>query len=211
MRRIVCAVVGVGLLGCGGSGGGGTEPNPVPTSITIAVTGGTGNMTAAGQTRTLTATVRDQNNDAMPGAQVAWVSNATGAVTVSPATGTSTTATAVANGTATITASAGSADETVQLTVATGGGGPPATAAVTANTASQFVPGEVTIADDGTVTWTFQSVTHNVQFAATTGAPANIGNSTSESVSRTFNPPGTFEYSCSLHPGMSGSVVVAAP
>jgi plastocyanin len=210
MRRIVCTVLGVGLLGCGGDGGG-TEPNPVPASIAIAVTGGTGNMTAAGQTRTLTATVRDQNNNTMPGAQVGWVSNATGAVTVSPATGTSTTATAVANGTATITASAGSVDQTVQLTVATGGGGPPATAGVTANTNSQFVPGQVTIADDGTVTWTFQSVTHNVQFAAAAGAPTNIGNTANATESRTFNTPGTFEYSCSLHPGMNGSVVVAAP
>ncbi len=211
MRRIVCAVVGVGLLGCGGGGDGGTEPNPVPTSVTIAVTGGTGNMTAAGQTRTLTATVRDQNSTIMPGAPVAWVSSATGAVTVSPAAGAVTTATAVANGSSTITATSGSADDDVQLTVATGGGGPPVAATVTATTTNQFVPAEVTIADNGQVTWTFEGVTHNVKFGGAAGAPADIGNSTSTTVSRTFNNPGEYDYICDLHPGMSGTVVVAAP
>jgi plastocyanin len=208
MRRIVCAVLGVGLLGCGGDGG--TDPNPVPASITIAVTGGTGNMTAAGQTRTLTATVRDQDNNAMPGAQVAWGATPGGIVTVAPTTGTSTTATAVANGTATITATAGSVEEDVQLTVATGGGGPPVSAAVTATAGNAFVPEQVTIADEGTVTWTFQAL-HNVQFAAAAGAPTNIGNTSSGTESRTFSTPGTFQYSCGIHPGMTGSVVVQAP
>jgi plastocyanin len=204
MRRIVCAVVGVGLLGCGGDGG--TDPNPVPASVTIAVTGGTGNMTAAGQTRTLTATVRDQDNNTMPGAQVAWTVTPAGVVTISPATGASTTATAVATGTATITATAGSVDDDVQLTVATGGGGG-SSANVTATASNAFDPPTVTIPDEGTVTWTFQAL-HNVQFAATTGAPANIGNTSTGTVSRTFSTPGTFNYSCTIHSGMDGSVVV---
>lgn len=209
MRWIACSTIGIALLGCGGGGGGTEPPTPVPTSVSIAVSGGTGNMTAAGETRTLTATVRDQNNQVMTGAQVAWESSATGVVTVSPATGATTTATAVANGTATITASSGTADDDQPLTVAIGGGGPfPGTAAVTANTANQFVPEDVDIADGGTVTWTFESVTHNVTFANTTGAPSNINNSTSTTASRTFDTPGTFNYSCTLHGGMSGSVTV---
>jgi plastocyanin len=82
---------------------------------------------------------------------------------------------------------------------------------VTATTSSQFVPSQVTIADEGQVTWTFQSVTHNVKFGGTAGAPADIGNSTSVSVSRTFSTPGEYDYLCDLHPGMNGTVVVVAP
>lgn len=207
MRRIAFATVGIALLGCGGGGDGGTEPNPVPTSVSIAASG-TGNMTAAGQTRTLTATVRDQNNQVMTGMQVDWESSNTAFVTVSPARGVTTTATAVANGTATITATAGSADDTEALTVAIGGGGFPGSAAVTATTTNQFSPATVNIADEGEVTWTFESVTHNVVFASTTGAPGNIAAMANGTASRTFSTPGTFEYECTIHSGMDGTVIV---
>ncbi len=210
MRWIACSTVGIALLGCGGDGGGGTEPpNPVATTVSIAVSGGTGNMTAAGQTRTLTATVRDQNNQVMTGAAVAWESRATGVVTVSPATGATTTATAVANGTATITATSGTVDDDQALTVEIGGGGPfPNTANVTAATNNTFDPDDVDIADEGTVEWDFLAVTHNVTFGGTAGAPTNIGPTTNASVSRTFSTPGTFNYTCTIHPGMNGSVTV---
>lgn len=202
-------MAGIALLGCGGGGNGGTAPNPVPTTLTIAVSGGTGDMTEVGDTRTLAATVRDQNGQVMTGTQVAWASSATSVVTVSPATGATTTATAVSEGTATITASIGTVDDEEALTVDLGGGGPfPGTATVVATTTNQFDPESVDIADEGTVTWDFEGVTHNVQFAATAGAPTNIGNSTNTEVSRTFGTPGTFNYGCTIHPGMNGTVVV---
>lgn len=209
MRWIAYSMVGIALLGCGGDGGGGgTEPNPVPTSVAIAVSGGTGNMTEVGDTRTLTATVRDQNNQVMSGVQVSWESSAPQFVTVSPATGATTTATAVANGTATITATAGSVDDDQALTVAIGGGGIPGSAEVTATTTNQFNPATVDITDEGQVTWNFQSVTHNVVFADVAGAPADIGSTSSASVSRTFSTPGTFDYQCTIHSGMDGKVIV---
>ena len=209
MRWIACSTVGIALLGCGGDGGGGTQPpTPVPTTVSIAVSGGASTMTAAGQTRTLTATVRDQNNQVMTGVVVNWESSATDVVTVSPATGATTTATAVAAGNATITASAGSVDDDQALTVEIGGGGPfPNTEQVTANTANQFVPEDVDIADGGSVAWTFEAQ-HNVTFATATGAPSDIGNQSTGTVSRTFDTPGTFNYQCTLHGGMNGSVTV---
>lgn len=85
----------------------------------------------------------------------------------------------------------------------------PLAASVRATNASSFDPQNVEIGRGGTVTWIFEAVLHNVQFTAgTTGAPANIGDSSGESVSRTFNTAGTFNYVCSIHPGMSGSVAV---
>ena len=208
MRWIVCAAAAA-LVACGGSGGG-TDPNPEPASVTIAVSGGTGDMTEVNETRQLTATVRDAQNNVMTGMAVAWTSSAPAVVSVSPASGVATTATAHADGSATITAAVGDVDDDQSLTVAidAGGGGPfPNTAAVTATTSSTFEPASVDIEEGGTVTWQFESVTHNVRFSSAS-APSDIGNTTNANVSRTFNTAGTFDYSCSLHAGMTGTVVV---
>jgi plastocyanin len=85
----------------------------------------------------------------------------------------------------------------------------PATAQVTAgNTTQTFTPPTVDIANGGTVTWSFGQLTHNVTFGGQTGAPANIATTTNTQVQRTFGTSGTFGYNCTVHPGMSGTVVV---
>ncbi|MDQ3698764.1 MAG: plastocyanin/azurin family copper-binding protein [Gemmatimonadota bacterium] len=203
--RIACMVLpAVFALACDGDNGGG--PAAVATSVDIALSGGGATLTAVGQTRTLTATVRDQNNQVMPSAPVAWTSSNTAIVTVNPASGAATTATAVANGNSTITAASGAADETVDLMVNTGP--PPQVADVVATTGLTFNPRSVEVAVNGTVTWTFE-ILHNVTFEpGQAGAPANIPNTASGDVPRTFTQAGTFDYQCTLHSGMSGTVVV---
>jgi plastocyanin len=58
------------------------------------------------------------------------------------------------------------------------------------------------------VTWTIEgSAAHNISFT-TSGSPANIGNFSTGSSSRTFPNSGTYAYQCTNHPGMSGSVTV---
>jgi plastocyanin len=48
-----------------------------------------------------------------------------------------------------------------------------------------------------------------VIFNAVTGAPEDIvGVNTSTIISRTFSTVGTFPYQCTIHSGMTGSVVV---
>jgi plastocyanin len=85
---------------------------------------------------------------------------------------------------------------------------PPASANVVAGeTTNTFAPSSVNVARNGTVTWTFGYLQHNVTFSSA-GAPANIPNSTDTQVSRTFATAGTFNYTCTLHPGMNGTVVV---
>lgn len=85
---------------------------------------------------------------------------------------------------------------------------PSATATVTLGAAT-FNPASVTISRNGTVTWNNTSgTTHNVTFAAVTGAPSNIGDHSTGSNQRSFGTAGTFNYSCTLHGGMNGSVVV---
>lgn len=86
---------------------------------------------------------------------------------------------------------------------------PSQTASVTASaTANTFSPSTVTIARGGTVTWTFGARPHNVTFGTTTGAPASVPTTTNAQVARQFPTAGSFAYDCTLHDGMSGTVVV---
>ena len=71
-----------------------------------------------------------------------------------------------------------------------------------------FVPFQVQLARGGTVTWVFGATPHNVIFASTAGAPADINIVSDVSVSRTFPTIGNFRYDCTIHPGMSGTVDV---
>ncbi len=70
-----------------------------------------------------------------------------------------------------------------------------------------FSPSTLTISRGSSVTFTFFSVTHNVTFAGTAGAPANVAASSNTSVVRQFDTAGTFPYSCTIH-GMMGSITV---
>jgi plastocyanin len=84
--------------------------------------------------------------------------------------------------------------------------------ATTANVAVNdniFSPDSVRIAVGGTVTfdWGAGGVTHNVTFADVAGAPADIPNRNSGTVDRTFGTAGSFNYQCTIHPGMNGKVV----
>jgi plastocyanin len=98
---------------------------------------------------------------------------------------------------------------------------PPATTSGSANVSTaqsddgygtakfSFAPASVTITRGGTVTWSNgNGVAHNVTFATAAGAPTNTGNFTSETVSRTFNTAGAYSYSCTNHPGMTGTGTV---
>ena len=84
---------------------------------------------------------------------------------------------------------------------------------VTATSSLQFTPSTVTVTQSGgsaTVTWVFQSVAHTVTWdTQPVGATvANIGPTSSASVSRDFSVTGTYTYHCSIHPGMHGTVTV---
>lgn len=89
--------------------------------------------------------------------------------------------------------------------------GPPVAAAtISATPAERFTPGGVRLQAGGTITFAFGSLAHNVFFDdAPAGAPANITAPTAnQSVTRTFDTPGTFRFNCHIHPGMTGTVEV---
>jgi plastocyanin len=71
-----------------------------------------------------------------------------------------------------------------------------------------FDPASLTVPVNTTVSFTFESVGHNVIFDAVNGRPADIsGSNASTTITRVFTTPGTFTYHCTLHAGMNGTVV----
>lgn len=292
-RRVGGTAAIVALTACGGEGGTTNAPAAASVAVSSATTGA---LTSVGDTRAVTAVVRDAAQNPISGAPVTWTTSNAAVATVS-GSGTSATITATGNGSATITASSGAVSGTIgvdvaqrfasvtvtaaagalnigattQLTatardargaaipgaagatfttadrtralvdgaglvtaIAPGGvtltasitrdgvtasgsatvtvNSPvsgSASAAVNASNTNLFTPASVTVAEGGTVTWTFGSVEHNVVFQSA-GAPANIGITSSATASRVFPTAGAFPYVCSLHAGMTGTINVAA-
>jgi len=86
---------------------------------------------------------------------------------------------------------------------------PPPENTISATPALTFGPTTLTVSAGQTVTFAFGSVAHNVFFDQQLGAPADIdGLNANVSVQRVFTAPGTYHYSCHIHPSMRGTVVV---
>jgi plastocyanin len=71
---------------------------------------------------------------------------------------------------------------------------------------SSFTPGNLSIAVGGTVTWTNHDVTSH-----TTTSTSGAWNGTlapGATFSRAFPTAGTFDYRCTIHPAMSGTITV---
>jgi len=102
---ILAAALAVAVAGCGDNGG---EPPKTPASVTV-----TASETAAigslGDTRQLTAVVRDGSGNVMHDAGVTWSATPAGIVTLSSSSGLTVTATGDANGQAVIAATSGTA------------------------------------------------------------------------------------------------------
>ena len=72
-----------------------------------------------------------------------------------------------------------------------------------------FTPGEITIAPGESVTWTNDDgAPHGLEFHD--GAPGTDLLLPGASFSRKFDRPGTYDYNCSVHPYMTGRVIVRA-
>jgi plastocyanin len=71
-----------------------------------------------------------------------------------------------------------------------------------------FAPAELTVSAGDTVTWTNNdSVGHDVTADSFSSGDAG-GMANGDTFEHTFEEAGTFDYVCTVHPGMEGSVVV---
>jgi len=73
-----------------------------------------------------------------------------------------------------------------------------------------FTPSQITVAKGGTVTWTNNdTTTHTVtDDLSNVGGPASGDIAPGGTYSFTFNKSGSFQYHCSIHPSMRGTIVV---
>jgi plastocyanin len=70
-----------------------------------------------------------------------------------------------------------------------------------------FTPVTITVTAGTTIVWTNKdAVVHNV--TSTTGLFSSGSMLTNATYSRTFSTAGTFPYTCTIHPTMTGTVVV---
>ena len=194
-------------VACGGGDGGPTNPNNNP------------------QTGTVQGTVQDQTGAAVQGASVAL--SATGQATRNTNTNASGTYTfsnvavgawtvavtppsgyslGTNGGTSAVTVVAGQQVGVPAIVVtkqATGGPAPQFAEVSMANTA--FSPQQVEVRVGGSVRWVNNdAVQHNATGAQFQTPNLNPGQSSEQ----TMNAAGTFQYSCTLHSGMNGTIVV---
>lgn len=165
-----------------------------PTAISLGV----------GQTSQLGATALDSRGNSVAGAGAPdYASSDSSTVRVSAAG----VVTALAAGTATIAVSQQSTDGVVRASVpVTIGASFPSSAQVFVENFA-FNPTAIDIAAGGTVRWIFSNeALHNVTSAG--NGPLHSANIVSGSLSFTFPTAGRFDYLCSIHPFMTGTVVV---
>jgi plastocyanin len=80
---------------------------------------------------------------------------------------------------------------------------------IAATPSNTFTPASLTVNAGQAVTFAFGSVAHNVFFDLQAGAPSDIdGQNAGVSIQRTFATAGNYHYTCHIHPGMQGTVVV---
>ena len=203
MRVFGLVGAAVVVAACGGGSDGGPSGQTPVASVTVVPSATT---TSICGTVTLTATPRDAQGNALSRNVDNW-SGGGSILDLSGLTGATVTGTGVGVGTANITATAGGQTSTAVPIAVTATGTAPATQTVAATTGNAFSPGCVELAPGGSVTWTFASE-HNVQFQGSQPTGGNIDRTSTGSVSRTFPNAGNYEYTCTLHAGMNGRVVV---
>ena len=206
--RTVAAGLLITLAACGGGGDSQpTQPQGGTTQTLSTIRLPASSLAlAAGATTTLVPSALDASGRVITGASGYTYSSSASSVAEVQSNA---TVLGLGAGTATITVSLTrdgvTATTTTTVTVT---GSLAASATVTGGNDLAFSPPTVIVARNATVSYAFGTVTHNVAFRTTVGAPANVPNTSSATVARVFPTAGDFTYDCTLHGGMTGQVVV---
>jgi plastocyanin len=211
--------LGVGLLGlaCGGGGGSGGMGPCTPGAATqlVKTSGDPATWYFNNPLPTaLSVTARDASGCPVPGVVVNWaVASSDGAISPAQSTtnasGVATTADSVGSTSPqTVTATFTGLPTAVTFTVSATT--PPASAAVTVSN-NNFNPDNSVIQTGGTVRWTWAAGAdnHNVTFTSgPTPLPPSSGTQNTGSHVATITTVGTYDYHCTIHAGMDGTVRV---
>jgi len=211
LLRLLTGVLVAASAACGGgSGDGGTTGPPPPNGNTQTLgsiaTSVPSLSLGAGTAATIGVVAYDANNQVIANPGTPTFTSSAPSVAEVDAAG---TVLAIAAGSAQVTVrlTVGGVTKTAAVAVTVNGALPNDASVVASSSDYVFTPATVVVHQGGTVTWTFGLLEHTVTFNAA-GAPTNINNGYSASVSRTFTAPGDYSYVCTIHSGMSGKVVV---
>jgi plastocyanin len=196
------AALALAVSACSGGDRSVTQPGSVTPILTTLGVRAPGNTLAIGGTMQLSASPKDQNGVPFQ-TVVTWGSGSSFVATITSGG----LVTGVAGGQAYMFAHGGSLTDSTLITVLNGAY--PSSAAVYM-LPLEYSPVQTDIAVGGVVQFVFPSLAHNVFFRPTpAGAPADIpGEVSNQTVPRTFNTKGTFTYDCTIHPGMTATIVV---
>jgi len=217
LDRLSTLGAGLLVLACGGGGGSGGMGPCVPGAATqlVKTSGDPATWYFNNPLPTaLSVTARDASGCPVPGVDVHWAV-ASGDGAISPAQSTTN-----ASGVATTADSLGSTSPQTVTATFTGlptavtftasATTPPASAAVTVSN-NNFNPDNSVIQSGGTVKWTWAAGAdpHNVTFTSgPTPLPPSSATQNTGSHSATITTVGTYDYHCTIHAGMDGTVRV---
>ncbi len=208
IAQVISLFVVGAVAACGGGGGdnGGTTNPPPPATVSFVSLTRTNVLLKPTETTSITASPKDANGNTLSGHAVTWtVLPATGVANITP-NGASVTISGAANGTATVTATSDSKTADVHVTVSSTI--PTAADVQVGANGNAFSPADTDILSGGTVTFSWNGVTHNVTWQTTPATVQNITDRSTGSVGVTLNQTGTYSYHCTLHPGMDGTITV---
>lgn len=193
-------VSALAILGaCGGS----DSATATPSVTRVTVTGSSTTLNVGQSTNLIAAAYGASGTQITSAGAATWSSSAATVASVDQAG----KVTGVGAGTATITAAIANVNGAFTVTV---------NAPVSASKDTVFTPGisfspnRLTVAAGATVIFAlgFDGTGHDVKFAATSGAPADIPVTTRQYIARVFSKVGSFSYICPTHPEMTGVITV---
>ena len=208
VAKLVLAVGVSTVVGCGGSGGGdGGTTNPPPATVATVTINRSSALVKPTESVTLTATAKSSAGATINGRTVSW-NNSNSSVTSMTPNGASATVTGSVLGTSSITATVDQVTSTPTLVTVTNSF--PSSASITVGAGGQdvFDPAQADVASGATVTFSWNNVLHNVTWDNAPSGAQNSGDKSTGTYQVTINTAGTFNYHCTIHAGMNGSITV---
>ena len=207
VAKLVLAVAISPLIACGGGGGDNGGTNPPPLTVATVTINRSSALIKPSESVTLTATAKSSGGVTINGHTVTW-NNGNSAVASMTPNGASATITGTTLGTSQISATVDQVTSSNTLVTVTNSFPNSASVTVGAGGANVFDPSQVDIASGGTVTFSWGGGPHNVTWDNAPPAVGNSGDKSTGTFDATISQAGTYNYHCTIHGGMSGSITV---